>query len=113
MPKFTFGISTVRAKLNCLSIICPFGQVKFSSDKCIMVIYVFLSRYKILLLLQPWKVSWLRKKKNLNRPILKISKNSGPMLLEEAKFFCAHKTNNTLYNWTPLAEFLYFNLVYF
>ena len=34
--KFTFGISTVRAKLSCLYIICHLGQVKFSQDKYIM-----------------------------------------------------------------------------
>ena len=37
--KFTFGISTIRAKLSCLCIICPLGQVKFSLDKYIMAIY--------------------------------------------------------------------------
>ena len=34
--KFTFGISTVRAKRSCLCIICPLGQVKCSLNKYIM-----------------------------------------------------------------------------
>ena len=36
--KLTFTISTVSAKLSCLCIICPLGQVKFSLDKYIMAI---------------------------------------------------------------------------
>ena len=40
VKKFTFGFSTIRAKLSCLCIICPLGQVKFSSDRYIMAIFL-------------------------------------------------------------------------
>ena len=46
-------INKVRDKLGSLCIICSLGQVKFSSDKCIIVIELFLGKYKILLFPHP------------------------------------------------------------
>ena len=42
--KLTFSISTVKAKISCLCIICPLGQVKFSLDMYIMAIYLSLGK---------------------------------------------------------------------
>ena len=47
--EFMHGISKVRAKLGSLCIICSLGQVRFSLDKYLMVIYLSLGSYKKIL----------------------------------------------------------------
>ena len=43
-----YVISKVKAKLSSLSIICSLGQVKFSLDKCIMAMYIYVHVQNVL-----------------------------------------------------------------